>query len=75
MTEPCPIGLDCLILASECGYPSWTESQCLTWRTCNECSHKGEEEIEQLKEEITRLQAIPFSQIENLVEFKVILSG
>lgn len=75
MTEPCPIGLDCLIFASECGYPGWTESQCLTCQTCNECSKKEKEEIEQLKEKIKHLQAVPFSEIETLVEFNAVLSG
>ncbi len=56
MTEPCPIGLDCLIFGSECGYPGWTESQCITWLLCKECSKK--EENEQLKEEIVRLQSV-----------------
>ncbi len=56
MTEPCPIGLDCLIFGSECGYPGWTESQCITWLLCKECSKK--EENEQLKEEVVHLQSV-----------------
>lgn len=75
MTKPCPIGLDCLIFGSECGYPGWTESQCLTWQTCNECSEKAKEEIEQLKEEIKRLQSLPFLDIDPQVEFNGVLSG
>ena len=56
MTEPCPMRLNCLVLASECGYPDWIESQCITWLLCNECSEK--EESEQLQQEIEHLQTI-----------------
>ncbi len=66
MTEPCPMGLDCLIYASECGYPGWTESECITWLLCNECSEK--EEIERVKQEIKRLQSLPISEWKDLIE-------
>lgn len=56
MTKPCPMDLDCLIFASECGYPGWTDLPCITWLLCNECSQR--EESEQLKPEIERLRFI-----------------
>ena len=59
MTVPCPIGMNCLVYASECGYPGWTVSQCVTLLLCKECAEK--EETESLKEEIKRLQ-IPTPQ-------------
>jgi hypothetical protein len=65
MTEPCPMGLDCLIYASECGYPGWTELQCVTWQECNECCEK--EESERLKEEIKRLQSILGGKFEEAI--------
>lgn len=55
MTKSCPMELDCLIFASECGYPGWTESPGITWLVCNECSKR---EDEQLKQEIERLQFV-----------------